>query len=344
MVNAKTTEADAALLRYLKALRQGRGLSGRQSHPPLPLDVARVLNINTRLSHDERLAEVMTKVARSLRQLDRTDREQAHYARMAFNLTGTATNWLARVQSHAESSGRSRRTIIRKVDAALLLLTVTMTAAASDVRDEPHETVALARLKDILARKKEIRIVRFSVSIRVFSDHVEVHETVEVESQAPAAEFYVIGKTLPYPTSRVTTTVLEGAEMLAVEQPNEHWLLELLAFPQPLSQGTRHRFAVLHDARGMAPMWTATTMHDADAVRVNVSYVDKVKRPVWLIDSFPPKLLNGNSIDAIVREHATELPVDRLGGASHTFVDLQPEKSYGLAWIDLSSDNSSDDE
>ena len=220
------------------------------------------------------------------------------------------------------------------------LLTTRLTASQAPEEEPAEEKVALARLKRILDRRDELRVERFEVTIRVYADHVQVHEVVEVLSQTPDAQFYVVGKTLPYRSSKVQTSALEGARILEVEQPNEHWLLELLEFPEPIPVGESYRFAVLHDTEDMAPMWTATSHHDMDTLSVRVWYADLTPRSTWLIDDFPPNLLRGDDITPILEEHAQRLTVDRFGNAHHTFADFNRGRSYGIAWTNLREDSS----
>ncbi|WP_116449507.1 hypothetical protein [Blastococcus litoris] len=330
---------DEELVAFLKEVRKGLGLARPDSLPDLPSTVLDQLRIDPDLPAERRIHQFISLVSRELNRMGHEHVAMTSYARLGLNLGGSSQQWTDRVNARADSDLVHARTVIRKVNAAFTMLAARLAASnAPVIEDAKHEKVALARLKRIVDRRGELKVVRWDVTVRVFAEHVQVHEVIEVLSQSPDAQYYVVGKTLPYKTSRVQTEVLEGAELLEVEQPNAHWLLELLCMPEPIPPGETHRFTVLHDTVGMAPMWTATGHHDMDEMNVRVWYADRVQRPTWLIEDFPPGLLRGDDIRPILREHAVETEVDRLGNAAHRFTDLKRDRTYGLAWTDREGD------
>lgn len=329
---AEASQADEALFDYLKSVRQGYGLARLDRLTEIPRYVVDLLGIDRGLSSDRKAAALLVLISKELRALELNDGRTAGYARLGLNLSGDDALWLARAQARAERDRESRKTVERRVNDALRLVAVNLAARKATSEAPAEEKVALARLKRILDRREELKVVRFDVTVRVYADHVQVHEVIEVVSQSPEANYYVVAKTLPYRSSKVTTTVLEGARMLDVEQPNPHWLLELLEFPDPIPLGETHRFAVLHDAEAMAPMWTASAQHPMDSLTVRVWYVDEEPRATWLIDDFPSNLLRGDDIAPILERHAQPMAVDRFGNASHTFTDFVRDRTYGLGW------------
>ena len=342
ILSAMVDDADRArvVLSFLKDVRHGLGLGAIDDTQAVPAAVLEALRIDPESPRLRQSAAFLATTARALRAMERTSPSDANYARVGLNLSSTPIQWLDRAQQEADRTGQSQRTVIRHVDAAMLLLAGNLTAVVEATQeDQAVETVALARMKEILNRRQEVRIQSFDVTVRVWPDRVDVHEIVEIIALTEGAEYYVVGKTLPYARSKVSTDVLEGAELLNAAQPNPHWLLELLRLSKPLKVGEAHRFAVLHHTIDMAPMWTATNLHEAEELTVRVWYSDRKSRPTYLINEFPPNLLRGDDITSVVEEHAQRLNIDRSGTVSHTFHKLRRDHSYGLAWTSPGEDN-----
>ena len=323
-------EMDIELAEYLRFCRQDKGIMS-PGHPRPAKRLLAAVGIDSTLPTNELLSRWITRLKSGTNRMQQIAPEEARLVELALNFSSQPGKWLARAQTEADSRGESRRTIVRRCDASLNLLAATI-LAQDPPEDGPEEKVAIARLRAIIEKREQLRIIKFDVEVRVSHDHVRVLEVVEVESQSPDAQFYVVAKTLPYKDSKVETKTLWGAKMLSVEQPNKHWLVELLEFPDPLPTAKRHRFSVLHYARAMAPMWTASSFHDADELTVRVWYEDQKPRPNWLVKDFPSGLLRGDDIEPIIEEHATELEVDRFGSVAYRFADMRPGRSYGLAW------------
>jgi hypothetical protein len=252
---------------------------------------------------------------------------------VALNFEKQQAKWLERAKRAAQGVPSSVKTYIRKTDSAFDMLAATMAARAVQTLNSPPlaEKVKLARLKEIIDRREDCRIVRAEVAIRIDGRHVEVEERMTVQATTDGAEHYVVGKTLPYKSTVVESETLSGAEILDVEQPHEHWLLELLAFNHPLSSGEEHRFVVVHDTFNMAPMWTATSFHEVDELVIRVRFRKRPYGVLYAVEGFPPKLLSGQDIGPILEEHAHRVGLEQ-GEAELIFTNLKYNQSYGVGW------------
>lgn len=231
-----------------------------------------------------------------------------------------------RVSWLAGELDRDERTVRRRIDEALDLLTELMTDRAAQ---------AMAAIRPPEGPSGWYFECVRSV-VRLDTPGPEVFEERRVVATVHDLDSLVIAVSLPVPGHPVAdradlfAEVVFGGRLSARERPSESLFRFLIDLPRAMHAGDRHDLALrfwLPPEQPMAPHYALTPLVRCDRLLVRVKFADKaLPAHVWRVDGVTPRMLDDAPAGL------PEVTVNRVAEAEAVFTELALGHAYGLRW------------
>jgi hypothetical protein len=308
----------AELVEDLKNLRRGYGVEA----PDLPARLGRALRTVCAVAPNDSAAVVRRKVRHCLTELTKElPDDMAAQARKALGLDGSATvRYEERVAQLARQMGRDPRTARRRLDQVLSRLAEHALEAA------PRPLPA--------APKAPWHTVHLQVVVLLSAEVAEVFETRRIVAHEPGlteiehAMSVVRPPGSGYRVEGMDVHVIHGAAIEPPEQQGPRSLGFRLRLPKPLSEGQEHEFSLRTTlTQPFEPYYACTPRYPCDRFDLKIRFQPgRIPERIWLLDTELSMAL------ADPWPYRKALQADRLGEVRHEFIDLEPNRSYGINW------------
>lgn len=306
------------LIAELKLLRRGLGIEAND----ITACIGGALRAISGVTDDDGPAAQRRKVREALTQvIAELPADLGTLSKAAFGLDGTGhVRYEERIRSTVVD--RELRTIRRRADVVVeriaeLFMELTVDDRGASRPRHPWHT-----------RDLQVCVMLGRSVVEVFEERVivcEADELAEVDlsvTLTPPPGW--TGSTKP---EDLGIDVFSGGVAQAHRQVASNRFRFLLRPPTPLVRGQQHRFGFrLRVARAFAPHYVCTPEHSCDRFSLEVQFGRAVPDRIWLLDAEFPLEIEDQWLTR------RPLTASASGSAQVIFVDLVPNRSYGIGW------------